>query len=65
MHANENERLIARAVEVFEDSEQAELWLRSPNALLRGRTPLQALDAIGGAASLRRQLDWYAGKSPR
>lgn len=65
MQENANERLIAKAAEVFEDSKQAELWLKSLNPLLRGQTPLEALDTLEGAARVKRQLNWFAGRRLR
>ena len=65
MQENVNERLIAKAAEVFEDSKQAELWLKSPNPLLRGQTPLEALDTLEGEARVKRQLNWFAGRRLR
>ncbi|MCP4329798.1 MAG: DUF2384 domain-containing protein [Alphaproteobacteria bacterium] len=61
MLVKENARLIVRAVHVFRDVERAETWLKAPNALLQGETPLEALKTVGGAARVERQLNWYAG----
>ena len=65
MLAKANDNLIARAVEVFEDSKQAEIWLKSPSPLLRGQTPLEALDTVEGSARVKRQLNWLAGRKQR
>ncbi len=65
MLAKADDNLIARAVELFEDSKQAEIWLRSPNPLLRGQTPLEALDTVEGSARVKRQLNWIAGRRQR
>ena len=65
MRAKANDKLIGRAVELFEDSTQAEVWLKSPNPLLSGQTPLQALDTVEGSARVKRQLNWIAGGRQR
>ena len=65
MLAKANDKLIARAVELFEDRKQAEIWLKSPNPLLRGQTPLEALDTVEGTARVKRQLNWIAGRRQR
>lgn len=45
-------RVVGRANEVFEDSEAALSWLKSPNAALRGKSPLSLLDTDIGAESV-------------
>lgn len=42
-------RVVGRANEVFEDSEAALHWLKSPNSALAGRTPFGLLDTDIGA----------------
>ena len=55
-------RLTVRAVQVFGDAQRAENWLRSPNRLFQGQTPLEALKTLDGAAEVEKQLNWFAGK---
>lgn len=45
-------RIVSRADEVFEDSESALHWLKSPNAALAGRIPFNLLDTDIGAESV-------------
>ena len=45
-------RAVGRANEVFEDSEAALHWLKSPNSALAGATPLSVLDTDIGAESV-------------
>ena len=45
-------RVVSRAREVFDDSAAAIDWLKSPNATLRGNTPLHLLDTDVGAKSV-------------
>jgi putative toxin-antitoxin system antitoxin component (TIGR02293 family) len=45
-------RVVRRANEVFEDSEAALHWLKSPNSALSGATPLSLLDTDIGAESV-------------
>ena len=45
-------RAVGRANEVFEDSEAALHWLKSPNSALSGATPLSVLDTEIGAESV-------------
>jgi putative toxin-antitoxin system antitoxin component (TIGR02293 family) len=45
-------RVFGRADEVFEDSDAALDWLRSPNSSLAGKTPLGLLDTEIGAESV-------------
>jgi putative toxin-antitoxin system antitoxin component (TIGR02293 family) len=45
-------RVVGRANEVFEDSEAALHWLKSPNSALSGATPLSLLDTDIGAESV-------------
>ena len=58
-------RYSVRAVEVFQDVEVAERWLKSPTRLLDGRSPLQALETAEGANKVDRQLRWFAGRRSR
>ena len=45
-------RVVARAAEVFEDTDAALDWLKAPNAALQRRTPLSLLDTDIGAESV-------------
>jgi putative toxin-antitoxin system antitoxin component (TIGR02293 family) len=45
-------RTLGRAAEVFEDTEAAIDWLKSPNRALGGATPLSLLDTDLGAESV-------------
>lgn len=45
-------RVVGRANEVFEDSEAALHWLKSPNSALSGATPFSLLDTDIGAESV-------------
>jgi putative toxin-antitoxin system antitoxin component (TIGR02293 family) len=45
-------RIVGRANEVFEDSDAALHWLKSPNSALSGATPLSLLDTEIGAESV-------------
>jgi putative toxin-antitoxin system antitoxin component (TIGR02293 family) len=45
-------RVVGRANEVFEDSEPALHWLKSPNSALGGKTPFSLLDTDIGAESV-------------
>ena len=45
-------RVIERAEEVFEDSDAARIWLKSPNTALSGETPMSLLDTEIGAESV-------------
>jgi len=45
-------RVLGRADEVFEDTDSALDWLKSPNAALSGATPLSLLDTDIGAESV-------------
>ncbi|MEM7224951.1 MAG: MbcA/ParS/Xre antitoxin family protein [Pseudomonadota bacterium] len=56
-------KLIVRAVEVFRDVDDAARWLKSPNRLLDGKTPLEAQSSALGAARAEKQLNWFAGKA--
>ena len=58
-------RLIVRSLRVFQDANRAEIWLNASNALLQGRTPLEALRTPEGAAQVERQLNWYSGRRER
>ena len=55
-------RLMVRAIHTFSNPDQAQAWLRSPNKLLHGETPLQAMKSPRGAMMVERQLDWFAGQ---
>ncbi len=57
-------RYSVRAVEVFQDAEVAERWLKSPTRLLGGRSPLEALETAEGADKVEQQLRWFAGRLP-
>ena len=65
MHLGTNAMLMARAVEALRDVEQAEHWLRSPNRLLDGKTPLEAQSSAEAAARAEKQLNWFAGTVSR
>ena len=56
-----NGKLIVRTLQVFQSVERAETWLRSPNQMLQGLTPLEALKTEEGAARVEKQLNWYSG----
>lgn len=45
-------RVIERANEVFESANAALDWLKTPNAALRGKTPLSLLDTEIGAENV-------------
>ncbi len=45
-------RVVGRANEVFEDTEAALHWLKSPNSALSGATPLSLLDTDIGAENV-------------
>lgn len=49
-------RAVGRANEVFEDTEAALHWLKSPNSALSGATPLSLLDTEIGAESVMDTL---------
>ena len=46
MPVKANGRLIVRTLEIFQDVEDAEKWLSSPNRLLHGETPLKDLTSL-------------------
>lgn len=45
-------RVVSRASEVFDDPAASVDWLKSPNAALRGNTPLSLLDTDVGAENV-------------
>lgn len=49
-------RVVAHAVEVFEDEEAAQRWLGKPNRALGGRTPLHLLDTDAGVTHVDEVL---------
>ncbi|PYT24073.1 MAG: antitoxin [Acidobacteria bacterium] len=61
-HADESDRLLrlahaaARALEVFEDKQKAQHWMRKPNRALGGCAPLELLDTEIGARQVEQVL---------
>jgi len=51
-----SDRLRARAVRVLGDEARAARWLRAPNPELRGRSPLELLDAEWGRREVEQLL---------
>ena len=51
-----SDRLTARAVRVLGDEARAARWLRAPNPDLRGRSPLELLDAEWGRREVEQLL---------
>lgn len=49
-------RVVGRATEVFEDTDVALHWLKSPNSALSGATPFSLLDTDIGAESVMDTL---------
>ncbi|HEY4357008.1 MAG TPA: antitoxin Xre/MbcA/ParS toxin-binding domain-containing protein [Acidobacteriaceae bacterium] len=41
-------RIMAQATETFESGEKAALWLKTPNRVMDGQTPLELLDTDAG-----------------
>jgi putative toxin-antitoxin system antitoxin component (TIGR02293 family) len=56
--SEEAKRVIAHAESAFEDKEQAAQWLRTPNRVLDGRTPLELLATAAGA----KRVDTVLGR---
>lgn len=57
--------LIVRTTRVFEDLEYADQYLKTPNRLLNGMTPLEAVHTTEGLEKVERQLRWFAGAQTR
>jgi putative toxin-antitoxin system antitoxin component (TIGR02293 family) len=51
-----SDRLTARAVRVLGDEVRAARWLRAPNPELRGRSPIELLDAEWGRREVEQLL---------
>lgn len=62
MLVNTDDRLLARAMEVFQDTELAQNWIRTPSRLFEDKSPLEALETPEGRARVDRQLNWFAGR---
>lgn len=62
LHATESDRLyriarvVAHALDVFEDETAARHWLHTPSRVLGGETPLSLLDTDVGAARVEVEL---------